>query len=214
RTGRAPAARDHGWTRPSARLGSTESMPREQWTAPQAVGPASDLYSLGVLAYEVLTGRKPFTAESTHEYYHQHVYAEAPPLGDGFPSEVDRVIRRALAKAPEARHGNALDLAAELRKALRTSRREQLRASAQQGAGDRRPRGLLGGADVLEDTLRSVPPQTISPLESLFLQDSQRRIWRIRWAQRALVALGALVAVGGLLYRTATKARQATLQTE
>jgi hypothetical protein len=160
----------------------------------------------------VLTGRKPFTADSTHEYYHQHVYVEVPPLGDGFPPEVERVIRRALAKTPEARHGNALELAAELRKALRTSRREQLRTSAQQWDDDHRPRGLLWGADVLADTLRSVPPQTISPLESLFLQDSQRRIRRIRWAKRALVVTAVMIVIGGFLYRAATKAQLAQEQ--
>ncbi len=214
RTRTDPAAKDHRLTRTSAKLGSTAYMSPEQWTAPQAVGPASDLYSLGVLAYEVLTGRKPFTAESTHEYYHQHVYAEVPPLGDGFPPEVDRVIRRALAKAPEARHGNALELAAELRKALRTSRREQLRTSAQQWDDDRRPRGLLWGADVLADTLRSVPQQTLSQLECSFVAESQRRIRRIRWAKRALVAITVMIAIGGFLYRAAMQTELAQKQTQ
>jgi serine/threonine-protein kinase len=103
RTRTDPAPKDHRLTRTSAKLGSTAYMSPEQWTDPQAVGAASDIYSLGVLAYEVLTGRKPFTADSTHEYYHHHVYAEAPPLGDGFPPEVDRVIRRSGRTAPGRR---------------------------------------------------------------------------------------------------------------
>src|ERR1044071_1524044 len=214
RTRTDPGEKDHRLTRTSAKLGSTAYMSPEQWTHPQAVGAASDIYSLGVLAYEMLTGRKPFTANSTHEFYHQHVYAEAPPLGDGFPPEVDRVIRRALAKAPEARHGNALELAAELRAALRLQPHEQLRTSAQQWDDNRRPRGLLWGADVLVDTLRSVPPQTLSPLECSFVVESQRRIRLARWSRRVLVALAALAVVGGLLYRAAAQARQARLETQ
>src|SRR5262249_49586912 len=112
RTRTDPEAKDHRLTRTSAKLGSTAYMSPEQCAPPRAVAPASELYPLGTPAYEMLTGRNPSTAESTHEFYHQPVYAEAPPLGDGFPPEVDRVIRRALAKAPEARHGNALELAA------------------------------------------------------------------------------------------------------
>src|SRR5579872_240510 len=149
RTGTDPADQDqeHRLTRTSAKLGSTAYMSPEQWTNPQAVGVSSDIYSLGILAYEVLTGRKPFTAESTHEYYHAHVYAEAPPLGDAFPPEVDRVIRRALAKAPEARHGNALQLAEELRAVLRRQPHEQLRAAAQQWEDRARSPGLLWGRE-------------------------------------------------------------------
>jgi WD40 repeat protein len=72
----------------------------------------------------------------------------------------------------------------------------------------------LWGADVLADTLRTVPQQTLSPLESLFLQDSQRRIRRIRWVKRALVATAVMIAIGGFLYRAATQARQARMETQ
>jgi hypothetical protein len=68
------------------------------------------------------------------------------------------------------------------------------------------PKGLLWGADVLEETLRSVPPQTISPLESLFLQDSQRRIRRIRWAKRALVATAVMIALATIVHHLVMRA--------
>src|SRR5579872_1915435 len=176
RTGTDPADQDqdHRLTRTSAKLGSTAYMSPEQWTNPQAVGAASDIYSLGVLAYEVLTGRKPFTADSVHEYYHQHVYAEVPPLGDAFPPEVDRVIQRALAKAPEARHGNALDLAAELRAALQLQPHEQLRSLAQVwDAHARSPELLVQSKDLLR-----APTAVVGELERAFVTESRRHAVR------------------------------------
>jgi WD40 repeat protein/serine/threonine protein kinase len=197
RTRTDPAAQDHRLTGTSAKLGSTAYMSPEQWSHPEAVGPASDIYSLGILAYEVLTGRKPFTAESTHEYYHQHVYAEVPPLGDGFPPEVDRVIRRALAKAPEARHGNVLELAAALRAALQRQPHEQLRSLAQVwDARARSPELLVKSKDLLR-----APSAVVGQLERAFVTESRRHAARRARLRRALVGIAAMLALGAVWYR-------------
>src|SRR4051812_15122799 len=197
RTRTDPAAQDHRLTGTSAKLGSTAYMSPEQWSNPEAVGPASDIYSLGILAYEVLTGRKPFTAESTHEYYHQHVYAEAPPLGDGFPPEVDRVIRRALAKAPEARHGNVLELAAALRAALQLQPHEQLRSLAQGwDARARSPELLVKSKDLLR-----APTAIAGQLERAFVTESRRHAARRARLRRALGGIAVALALGAIWYR-------------
>jgi WD40 repeat protein/serine/threonine protein kinase len=197
RTRTDPAAKDHRLTRTSAKLGSTAYMSPEQWTHPQAVGAASDIYSLGVLAYEVLTGRKPFTADSTHEYYHQHVYAEVPPLGDAFPPEVGRVIRRALAKAPEARHGNALELAAELRAALQLQPHEQLRSLAQVwDARARSPELLVQSKDLLR-----APTAVVGELERAFVTESRRHAVRRARLRRVFAATAMALALGAIWYR-------------
>ncbi len=209
RTRTDPADQDHRLTRTSAKLGSTAYMSPEQWTHPQAVGPASDIYSLGILAYEVLTGRRPFTAESTHEYYHQHVYAEVPPLGDAFPPEVDRVIRRALAKAQEARHGSVLELAAELRAALQLQPHEQLRSLAQVwDARARSPELLVKSKDLLR-----APTAVVGELERVFVTESRRHAARRAHLRRGLAVTAVALALGAVWYRGKLQTELAEQQT-
>jgi WD40 repeat protein/serine/threonine protein kinase len=194
-------------TPPGGCLGSPPYMALEQWVGADAVGPEADIYALAIIAYEMLTGRRLFVASRTAEYLEQHKRASVPPLGDGFPPALDQVIQCALDKDPQVRPGTALELASDLRGALRKIKREQLRASAQQWSDQAAAPGLLWGADVLEDALRSVPQQTLGPLERSFVAESQRRIRRIRWVRRALVSLAAATAVGWFLYRAAMQAR-------
>jgi WD40 repeat protein/serine/threonine protein kinase len=104
-------------THADATVGSPPYMSPEQWSNALTVGPGSDLYALGVVAYEALTGRRPFVAQTLSEYVDLHCFAAVPPLGDGFPASLDRLFQRALAKRPEDRWSSALELAAALRAA-------------------------------------------------------------------------------------------------
>ncbi|HEX8109541.1 MAG TPA: serine/threonine-protein kinase, partial [Kofleriaceae bacterium] len=107
----------HRLTHADSTIGSPPYMSPEQWTNAVTVGPTSDLYALAVIAYEALTGRRPFTATTITEYADLHCNAAVPPLGDGLPPALDRLFARALAKRPEQRWQSALELAAELRSA-------------------------------------------------------------------------------------------------
>ena len=114
----APAARggrNQKLTHDDATVGSPPYMSPEQWSNAVTVGPASDLYALGVVAYEALTGRRPFNAATVSDYVDLHCNAAVPPLGDGFSPALDRLFQRALAKRPEHRPRTALELAADLR---------------------------------------------------------------------------------------------------
>jgi serine/threonine protein kinase len=111
-------------TQADTTLGSPPYMSPEQWRDPLSVGPRSDLYSLGVMAYEALTGRQPFTGATIPAIAEQHLFGEVPPVGDQFPAALDRVFQRVLAKEPEDRPASVLAFARELRAAAQPPRRK------------------------------------------------------------------------------------------
>ncbi len=109
----------HNLTQANTTLGSPPYMSPEQWRDPLSVGPRSDLYSLGIMAYEALTGVQPFTGPTIAAIAEQHCAAEVPPVGDRFPAAFDKVFQRVLAKEPEDRPASVLAFAGELRAAAR-----------------------------------------------------------------------------------------------
>ncbi len=74
----------------------------------------SDMYSLGVLGYELLTGRKPFTGDSLPELLAAITHEDAPPPSSyrkGLPPALDELVLRMIAKRPEARYADWAELA-------------------------------------------------------------------------------------------------------
>lgn len=93
-------------------FGSVDYMAPEQLSG-QMVTPMADIYSLGVVIYELLTGHKPFTAASATARLRQLASEPVPSLAKyrpDLPPELDTVIWRATAKNPSARFNDAFDL--------------------------------------------------------------------------------------------------------
>ncbi|MEM9173198.1 MAG: serine/threonine-protein kinase [Pseudomonadota bacterium] len=109
--------------------GSPSYMSPEQVQS-EDLTPKSDLYSLGAVMYEMLTGFRPFRAGNLSKLLHQIVFATPPPIHryrDDIPDELEHIVAILLQKTPDKRYANGLSLAAELTQIYQT-----LRAKADQ----------------------------------------------------------------------------------
>ena len=100
--------------------GTLAYMAPEQLRTPARIDARTDVYGLGVVLYEALTGRRPFRTTDLAELRRQILVdsAEAPSaLNPGLPAELDRICLRCLAKLPANRYPSAAELAQELAQA-------------------------------------------------------------------------------------------------
>lgn len=90
-------------------VGTAAYMAPEQASG-ESVGPQADLYSVGVILYELLTGQLPFKGDNPVQVMYRHVSEMPPPprtLNSSIPVQIEAVVLRALSKAPEDRYADA-----------------------------------------------------------------------------------------------------------
>ena len=101
-------------------MGSVHYFSPEQ-AKNEPVTAASDLYSVGVVLYEMLTGKPPFDGETPIAVAMQHIGGKAVPISElnpAVPPAMERVVEKAMDKRPERRYQSALEMAQDLQRAL------------------------------------------------------------------------------------------------
>jgi eukaryotic-like serine/threonine-protein kinase len=115
--GLARAQSAAGHTRSGLLIGTVAYVPPEQVTG-DSTGPRGDVYSAGVMLFELLTGRLPFTGDTPLSVAYQHVNQDVPPpsaLVPGLPAAIDQLVLTATSRDPARRFADA----GEFRSAVR-----------------------------------------------------------------------------------------------
>jgi len=114
---------DESMTATGAILGTPAFMAPEQMRG-EVVGAPADMYSLGVMLYEMVTGRALYEADSVHTLMMKHVEAPVPSARESAPNvseDLDSLLRTTLAKQPEDRFSDAGEMVAAIDRLLGSS---------------------------------------------------------------------------------------------
>jgi beta-lactam-binding protein with PASTA domain/tRNA A-37 threonylcarbamoyl transferase component Bud32 len=169
---------------------------------------ASDLYSVGVVLYEMLTGQTPFNGDSPIEIAMKHLNETPKPpsaIRRGLPRELDHVVLRALAKEPEDRYQSADELAADLDRVeagLPVADETATAATAVLSGAAASAATQVLGPDARTRTLPAPPPRQpprYPPGYEPYADRRRRRRSLIPWLVPLLIAVAA-VAAGWILY--------------
>ncbi|MGI8810610.1 MAG: protein kinase domain-containing protein [Acidimicrobiales bacterium] len=200
--GIAKAVEDSELSHPSpseALTGTGTIVGTAQYLSPEqvdgrAVDGRADVYALGVVLYEMLTGRPPFTGDTDMAVALKHITTVPPAPGQvraGIPRGLEEVVQRAMAKAPEGRYQSA----AELQNALLAVDLEgnEPRVAPVASGADMAPTGVVAAPPLPPPRHDHTPPRGVPPS---FVQSERR--WLVPTV--AIVAVALTLGVVGILF--------------
>ncbi len=194
-------ARDHGH-----QLTIAEGTP--EYVAPetlqqQPVTPSSDLYALGVIMHEMLTGQRPYQASSVTVMVSQHVNAAVPHVRDlaaDVSVELDQLVYELMSKEPSLRPSSASEVAKRLSRLERELSDGSTGVAMVALGGDRAPDSASGPTQVMATPMFSGTPSVVvstrppaEPTPLLLPLRMQASRWP--WPAAMLAVLGLLAAV-------------------
>ena len=187
-------------TQTNTMLGSVHYLSPEQARGSMATN-QSDIYAVGIILYEMLTGNVPFDGESAVTIALKHFQEEIPSVkmfDPGIPQSLENVVRHATAKDPSDRYKTANEMAEDLYTSLSASR---LNEPAWE------PTALLGETKVLTPIPEDIAePEETTPVEvpediadDILAEQPPKKNRKKLWIGLAIAALIAL-AIGGLAF--------------
>ena len=185
--GIARAVGDSTLTATGSVLGTAHYISPEQAGGGE-VGPPADIYALGIVLYEMLTGSLPFTGDSALAVAMRHVSDDVPApsaLNPEVPASLDAVVARATAKHPRDRYGSSNEMAEALAGSLGSTGEVATTAMAGAGAAAGLGGGPAGATERLEPTVWPIPGGRYDP----------QRLGRM-----VLISLGSLALIAVLLF--------------
>lgn len=150
-------------------LGTPHYISPEQALGRSDVSSKADLYSFGVLLYELIVGRVPFLAETPYAVIHDHIYRPVPlpsAVNPELPVQIDLILNKALAKEPADRYSSAVAMMDDLEAGLREANLTELNPERDDLAGTSLLR--LRQAFPMDDrtvtpSMSGIPAPTFSP---------------------------------------------------
>jgi eukaryotic-like serine/threonine-protein kinase len=200
--GIAKAAEQTRITQVGSVLGTAAYLSPEQARGEEA-GPASDIYSLGVCAYQFLTGRLPHEYSSLTELALKQQEENIEPVATyrpEVPTELDAAIRVSLARAPEARYGTALEMGRAVEAGVDGYSTEATRSLTD--ASDRDSTQVLQDVTAMTESLRTrqgpptAPPTAAPPRRE---RPERKRRSRLGTFLALLAVLAAIVVLAIVL---------------
>jgi eukaryotic-like serine/threonine-protein kinase len=139
-------------------VGTVAYLPPEQALG-RGVDARADIYSLGAVVYEMLTGQPPFPGDDAVAIISRHVNAEPVPprrLEPAVPSALDRLVMRLLAKSPDDRPDSAADVRAELGRVAADPEAADEEESGERSLGSLASGSLVGREEEMADMREAV----------------------------------------------------------